>query len=198
MKSDVLQKRFADTALSDVLRAVDGGSLVGAVTLSLCVIDYLSYLHPKGSGNRSSFEKTVGDYLQPIDTRYLPGSIYALRCALVHTYRESDAMKKAGINGYLLKHRDQAFHLSGASGLLQLNVDTFIADVIWATDSYFSLLKGNSAVEKRADSLLVVSYSDASALTRKYESMHRALKTFDESAPNLADLRHAVTSCFPT
>jgi hypothetical protein len=47
MEIQILKKRFFDTAVADVLRAMDGRALVGATALGLCVIDYLAYMRPK-------------------------------------------------------------------------------------------------------------------------------------------------------
>jgi hypothetical protein len=66
VESAVLRKRFADTAVADVLRAVDGGAEMGANALALCLPDYLSYLRdPSPLHNKRKYKKVVQDYLAP-------------------------------------------------------------------------------------------------------------------------------------
>jgi hypothetical protein len=185
-----LRKRFFDTAVADVLRAIDGGSLIGANTLSLCVIDYLSYLRPKSptGGVKENYRSILDDYLMKIDPRYDSARIYALRCALVHTYAEAEEMKRAKVKGYQFKHKNPAYHLSGADGILRLNADTFVADVIWAVHLAFDANGYNPGFEKRGDSLLIVTGSSAQVVSRPYASFHRALGEFDAASPDLSRL----------
>ncbi len=199
MNSSELRKRFFDTAVADVLRAVDGGSLMGANTLALCVIDYLSYLRPKNSaeGIKVNYKSIVDEYLKKVDGRYDSAKIFALRCALVHTYAGADAMTKANVTGYLFKHKDFKFHLSGSDGVLCLNADSFVADVIWTAHLTFEENMSDAAFENRGDSLLVVSVPGAQMISRKYSSFHKALGEFDAANPDLANLHRAVTALYP-
>ena len=107
----MLRKRFMDTAVADVLRAAEGGALVGSATLALCVIDYLAYLRPRGDTDSERYELIVSEYLSPIDARYDPEQIFAWRCAMVHTYAEAKALARANLRGFLMRHRDRQFHL---------------------------------------------------------------------------------------
>jgi hypothetical protein len=193
-----LRKRFFDSAIADVLRAVDGRSLVGANTLSLCVIDYLSYLRPKNAKARvrANYRPIVDDYLTRSDARYDCAKIYALRCALVHTYAQAKEMKSANLTGYLFKHKDPSFHLSGSDTVLRLNTDTFVADVIWAAYLTFEENGADAAFQLRGDSLLVVGVPGQRIVSRKYEDFHPALREFDTQKPSLQRLRSAVTDLF--
>ncbi len=156
MKSDALRKRFMDTAVGDVLRAVDGRALMGSVTLSFCIIDYLAYLRHTPGENRAGYEQIVKDYLVPIDARYDPKEVYALRCSLVHTYREADAMKAARLEGFFFVHRRPDVHLRHDRKTVKLNADSFVAEVVWAVYTFFNDVDGDAAVEKRADTLIAV------------------------------------------
>jgi hypothetical protein len=160
------------------------------VSLS-CVIDYVSYLRPKNpsGGVKENYKPILDDYLRKIDGRYNSARIYALRCALVHTYAEAKEMKRANVRGYLFKHKDPSFHLSGSDGILRLNADTFVADVTWAVHLAFDANRG--------DSLLIVNVPSAQLVSRDYASFHRALAEFDAASPNLSRLRRAITDLYP-
>jgi hypothetical protein len=97
MKSAVLQKRFMNTAVADILRAVDGGALPASATLALCALDYLAYLRNRPGGNGENYQRLIEDYLLPTNPLYRPIELYAWRCAMVHTYAESDAMLAANL-----------------------------------------------------------------------------------------------------
>jgi hypothetical protein len=210
VKSSTLRKRFFESAIADVLRAVDGRALIGSTALALCILDYLAYLRsaPSRKQDADDYKGVVKDYLVPINNDYQPSEIYAWRCAMVHTYAEASALKAAGIEaGFLMSRRDPSFHLSKPRAkALAINVDTFVADVIWATHKFFLKTDGDSDIEKRADGLIVVShggwdmvsgYEDWVAGRATYASMHPALRELDSASPDLTRLRNGVTAIYP-
>lgn len=211
MKSDVLRKRFMDTAVADVLRAVDGGAIIGSTCLAICVLDYLAYLRPIfkpiDQKNRANYKAIVGDFLARVDSSYKPTEIWALRCALVHAYAQSQAMKTASLVNFQMTYGEPGIHLRRTDGVVALNLDTFVADVIWVARNFFVDTTGDPSVEAQADSLLcerstregmVAGYTDdAVVATRTYESMHRALRELDAATPELDRLRADVTKIYP-
>jgi hypothetical protein len=206
MKSAVLRKRFFDLAVADVLRAVSGGSLVGSNALALCVLDYLAFLRTKDKNESKDYKQVVSDYLVTINDKYVPMEIYAWRCSLVHTYAEAGALKAAGLNAFQMTHRHPELHLERRPQVLVVNVDTFVADVVWATWSFFVDTDENSEVEERAKTLiktwspmdiLAPDYADAQQAARTYESMHSALRDLDRPSPSLDGLRSDITGLYP-
>lgn len=206
MKSDALRKRFIDTAVGEMLRAVDGRAVMGSVTLGFCIIDYLAYLRRTSKGNRANYEQIVRDYLVPIDSRYDPKEMYALRCSLVHTYREADAMKAAKLEGFFFMHRRPDVHLQHDRKTVTLNADSFVTEVVWAVYTFFKDVDGDAAVEKRADTLIAVRNglefvagydSDSVQAGRSYISMHQSLAELDADQPDLNRLRAEITAIFP-
>ncbi len=202
----MLRKRFMDTAVADVLRAAEGGALVGSATLALCVIDYLAYLRPRGDTDSERYKSIVSEYLSPIDARYDPEQIFAWRCAMVHTYAEAKALARANLRGFLMRHRDRQFHLMRVEPpALLISVDIFVADVVWAARKLLTDVDGDPNVEARADSLMIVSsgmdlvfgYAEARFAEMTYESMHRGLREFDSPKPELRRLREDLASIYP-
>ena len=202
MNIPLLKKRFFDTAVADSLRAVDGGALTGSCILALCILDYLSALRDKEptKGNRVNYTAFVDDELSKLNSAYKGGDIYWLRCALVHTYATADATKHTMMRKYALVHRVPGAHLNpkAPADVLQINVDTFFADVVIAADAWLDSVVGDPGVEKRADDLLIVHAANGPAmLARPYASFHRSLAALDTVPLNLATLRSAITAAYP-
>jgi hypothetical protein len=195
-----------ETAVADVLRAAEGGALVGSATLGLCVIDYLAYLRPVGDTDSESYKQIVTDYLAKVDARYVPEQIFAWRCAMVHTYAEARALARSGLRGFMMRHRDPAFHLMATQPpALLISVDIFVADVIWSARQFFSDVDGDPDVETRAESLMIVSsgmdlvsgYTEWRLAALTYESMHPSLRELDSQSPELLRLRSDVAAIYP-
>jgi len=136
---DNFKRLFFATAIADILRAIQGNCLVGAFTLSLCCIDYLMYLEnlpQQGVNHEEDFTNFVDRYLRMIDQRYDGQRIYALRCALVHTYGRAKAMEDV-IDGFFLIHGNPQYHLQDNDNpiqpnIIRLNLENFVTDVIWS------------------------------------------------------------------
>lgn len=126
--------------------------------MSLCVIDYLAFFRQRYVGKNKigkNYKGLVRDYLCPINAGYIPGEIYWLRCALVHTYAMASAHKGLVVTSYLLTHCNPSLHLSKTNPkLLSLNVDTFVADVVLAACSFFDKESSNPEVTKKGSTLL--------------------------------------------
>ncbi|MGA3038872.1 MAG: hypothetical protein ABSE64_15515 [Vulcanimicrobiaceae bacterium] len=192
-----MRKNFFDLAVGDVLRAIRGRSLMGANTLSLCVLDYLAYLaSAKPGGIEENYKAVVDGFLKQIDARYDSAKIWALRCSLVHTYAEAKAMKKAGLDGFYFMHLTPEFQFSGPSNELRLNSDTFVADVVWSAHLVFNAYHGATKFEERGNSLVVIAGAPSVSSSRTFASFDAALSVFDNGNPKLTDLRTAVSSLY--
>jgi hypothetical protein len=188
MQISVLRKRFFATAVADVLRAIDGCSLVGAMALSVCIIDYLAYMRKVSDKNEENYKAFVQDFLTNVEPKYKPDWIYAFRCALVHTYGHANAFRKANLGGYLMHHMMPTFHLSGSDNFLRLNVESFVTDIVWLSWRFFESVSDNpKIVEESGDKILIVHFSDSKA-DIPYSVMHQALRELDRKRPNYNNL----------
>jgi hypothetical protein len=73
---DETKKGFFDLAIGDILRALDGQSIVGSITLSLSAIDYLAYFffketEKKRKQDRSDYQDVVRFYMNS-NNKYSP------------------------------------------------------------------------------------------------------------------------------
>jgi len=207
VESGILRKRFVDTAVADVLRAVDGGAEMGANALALCLPDYLSYLRdPSPMHKKKKYKRIVQDYLAPLDAGYVPAEIYALRCSLVHVFGKAGAMTDAGLEGFAFCNQRPDLHLKRDATTVVINSDTFLADVIWGVRQFLIDHDGDANVEAAADKLLRVGVGmeqvrgfdlNAIYVQRAYASMHRALSEFDSATPRLDRFRTDLSrACF--
>ncbi len=196
--SNALTKGFMHTAVCDLFRALEGGCLTGAVTLSMCLLDYLAYLDSPNKKNVSAdFKRIVSKYLTPENASYRPDQMFALRCSLVHTYGESEALCKAGLDGFIIAWLNGPFHLTmilHPPNHLEINVDSIVADVVWAAWRFWStrgmdpIVVGKSASTVKVG-LVTQQHYDALA----YCDLHPALRTLDSASPQREALNSAIT-----
>jgi hypothetical protein len=165
----ILKQCFFDTAIADIYRAIRGGSLIGAFTLSMCSIDALAYLADTlpGDGNRKNFEKWIQDWVTPLNSKCNPEILYAVRCGLVHTYGYAKRMKVIDLQGLSLTHNHPAQHWSQPKpDTVILNLDSLVAEVTIAAYNFFGQLQENetdthliqSIVERAGKLIYVRSY----------------------------------------
>lgn len=123
-------------AIADVIRAIRGGSLVGAFILSFCIIDYLAGILEKS--DNTNYKKIIDDYFDDYNSEYM----YAIRCSLVHVYGKADAMHIAGLNRFNFEHKRPEIHkqIDNIDGVIVywLNLSNFVFDVVKASYNFFT------------------------------------------------------------
>lgn len=84
----IIERYLFSTAIADIYRAIRGGCLMGAFTLSMCAIDAMAYLRDAlpSSNPGPNFKTWVADWMVPLNKDCRPAVTWALRCGLVHTY----------------------------------------------------------------------------------------------------------------
>lgn len=222
MRTDLstVKNRFFDLAVGDILRAIRGGSLMGAFTLSVCAIDAMAYLGcalPR-KRNRQNFVKWVDTWMVPLNPRCLPDVLYALRCGLVHTYGYAEAMGSCGVERFQCVHNRPTEHWRQASsGACVLNLDSHVAEVIVAAFTFFDHLSSMcredkllaAAVERRVEKLMSLEIYRQIALDpgrrwaivrslpddRRYGEMDPTLAPLDENGPpQVADIEREIAA----
>lgn len=138
-----------DMAIADVIRAIRGGSLVGAFILSLCIIDYLAGIYR--NADRGYYKKIVSTYFKKLNPKYDPNYLYAIRCSLVHIYGKSDGLDDANIR-FNLQHKNPENHLkidpcSDGKNIYWLNLSNFVFDIIKAAYTFFEKLENKKEAE---------------------------------------------------
>ena len=132
-----------DMAVGDIIRAIRGGSLVGAFILSFCLVDYLAGIYRKNTAGY--YKKIVHRYLK----KYKTGYVWAIRCSLIHVYGTGDAMKEEKLDGFQLQHKNPENHLRvddiDGKKIYWLNLSNFVYDVIKATFEFFHEIENKPA-----------------------------------------------------
>lgn len=176
------KRNFFNTAIADILRAIDGGSKIGAFTLTFCLIDHLAWLEFGHTTDlKGHFSKWVEKRLTPHYIFYnsYGEELYSVRCALVHTYGPSKEMIKQKFEGYQLHAEYVGMHLQKVnSGVLKLCLYSLLTDVIYAAHLFFEELNKNEDPEiiDRLKRQIIIFNTETPLL---FKDMHRALSVFD-------------------
>jgi hypothetical protein len=189
---------FFDTAIADILRAIDGDCLLGSLILSFCTIDYMGLaLNPNKKNTGSDFKKFVKVYMGSINPKYLGISeqIWAVRNSLVHTYGKSDATEKMNLD-FQLSHQDPERHLDivrdGERQKILINLPEFVSEIIAAVEKLFRDNAENDVLLKCwYEKLLIIQGADA-VLQRiltlvtdiiPHSQSHKLLKILETNPP---------------
>lgn len=251
MKVDDYKRKFFDSSVADILRAIHGGSLIGGFTLTFCSIGALSEIYRNGdfaesrrkashpgcllsllkksnvplemegnaAVNLSNFyRKWVQKWFKKAG-RKKPHEwfLYAVRCALTHTYGPSDELQRNKISGYSLQHRKPELHLTSAAkkqadtefkpGYV-LNLETFVAEFIVAACCFFDDMdnlngEDRETLLKRLDKLIDIydpndngNPNNRLNPPKTYAQMHIALASLDSGTPNVKTIEAAIDNLY--
>ena len=194
---------FFDTAVADILRAIDGGSLMGSFVLSFCCIDYMGMaINPSKRKNSSQeFKQFVSDYLATVNPKYknLTNHIWAVRNSLIHVYGQSDATARMNI-GFVCSHKEPDQHLRiihNPNQQICLNLPDFVSELVAAIEHFFRTNKGNEPLFQTWYSKLLIISGATTAWFDRLEALqakqpthrrsHRCFAVLDESPPSSLD-----------
>jgi len=142
----LIRNNFFNTSIADILRAVDGKSLMGSLILSFCCIDHITQATKPGQKTtREDYKKSVRNILGKVNIKYknIDSEIYAIRNSLIHSYGESDSSRylnldfKVSINEFKDSHLDFEYNNSGKTLLIDL--PKFISEVICSAQVFFHI-----------------------------------------------------------
>lgn len=204
MNLEIAQKTFFSTCVADIYRAVDGGCLLGAFTLTLCGIAALSELAWIADGRTEDdhskmYRCWVKQWIvKKSNKKCNPFALYGIRCALVHTHGSSKALKEANIDGYFLEHDNKQEHwqkktLGDTTKFgYTVNLESLIAEMTFGAASFFKevtpVAGHEQAFQKALKDLISLVSTQGTTVTqrvldtRPYAEIHSALAIWD--APN--------------
>ncbi len=141
-----IRNNFFNTSIADILRAVDGKSLMGSLILSFCCIDHITQATKPGQKTSGEdYKKCVRDILGNVNIKYksIVSEIYAIRNSLIHSYGESDSSRKLNLDFKVSINEFKNFHLnleSNNSGkTLLIDLPLFISEVICSAQVFFHI-----------------------------------------------------------
>jgi hypothetical protein len=146
---DICKFDFFDTAVSDILRALDGGSLMGSYILGFCCIDYMGMAIDPGKDINSSrdFKAFVTKYMGEVDPLYraLTDHLWASRNSVIHVYGLSKSTKDLQIGTKFCPYHS-GYHLriiSDPNPQLWLDLPDFVGDIVASVELFFRKNVGN-------------------------------------------------------
>ena len=139
-----IKLQLFNCSIGDIFKCIDGKALIAAFLQCFCVIDYVAYIRNKLSDKKSgeNYKEFIKDFLSKYN--YDDERLYAIRCALVHTYGCSDQMKKAKLEAYSFTHKNPEKNLIYKKFILHLNLSNFSCDIVEAVSDYFKSLENSS------------------------------------------------------
>ncbi len=146
---NICKYSFFDTAVADILRAIDGNSLMGSFVLGFCCIDYMGMAlkpsNPKNTG--SEFKEYVKKYLGAVNEVYCERyeELWIVRNSLIHVYGESDASKKSNL-AFHFGHQYPENHLkllNNTQKEIWFNLPNFIGELVASIEYFFRSNKQN-------------------------------------------------------
>lgn len=195
-KLEYHKRNFFNTAIADIFRAIDGGSRIGAFTLTFCLIDHLAWLEFGHSTDiKGHFARWIQKRLRPHYIFYenYGEELYSVRCGLVHTYGPSKEILNQKFEGYKLYFEYVGMHLQKVNnGTLKLCLYSLLTDVVFAAHLFFEELEKEANIEifERLQKQIVILNVDPPVL---YKDMHRTLSVFD--CQDKITL-HSIRSCY--
>lgn len=168
--------------VGDILKTIKGGALMGAFIQSFCLVDYLSAIAKLADNDsiNENYIKLIEKYLDQYDAE----KIYAIRCGLVHTYGQSDRMKKSNLSGYSFQHKNPENHRRYENNVYWLNLSNFVFDIIKAAFQFFHELEQKeedvlSEYAERANTIISVVGPLGISLSSNYGNIDTILSCMD-------------------
>lgn len=132
----IIKFKFFNYTIGDILRAIKGSSLMGAWILSFCAVDYLAHIACI-TNNIDDIKNNYIEFIKKYMPEYDSDKIYAIRCALVHTYGLSRIMSAAQLAGYSFTHKNPERNRLYLNKIYHLNLSNFVFDLIKASIIFF-------------------------------------------------------------
>ncbi|BDA80165.1 hypothetical protein LPTSP3_g30950 [Leptospira kobayashii] len=202
---------FFDTAVADILRAIDGGSLMGSIILSMCCIDYMGLaMNPEKKNTKSDFKNFITEHMSQANTIYsdpdIADVLYAVRNSLIHSYGKSDATENLKLDFVIDQNRFEnhlAVVTSGNRRCFYLYLPHFVAELIAGVEHFFrkSAITQASLHKWYSNLLLVLGVSGSSyrfdvEITpgNIHSRSHRFLEVLDNPNPlSIESLRENIS-----
>lgn len=197
---NLVKHDFFNTAVADILRAIDGGALMGAAVLSFCCAAYMgvAFNPNKKKTTDSDFKKFVEKFLGEVNPKYkkLKNELWAIRNSLVHEYGKSYSTEQMRIGfSFSIDSNDSEKHLTVEGDnykILYIDVANLVGELIGAIELFFRKNKGNDIIlEEWHKRLLHINgaygqFERLIVVTRgkpTHGESHRLLKILDKDPP---------------
>ena len=210
-----LKLDFYYCIIQDLLGTLDFGFHMSAMILSCCCIDYMSVpiaLATSEINTNKHFKKFISLYMSASNAKYLDtelqNEIYAIRCSLVHTYGEANAITRLNITplfqvasfpNHLEKHKDE-----NGNEILYISIPHFIAEVVTGVEKFFRENSDINLLNNWYKKLLVITGINGAfiklgyANTKKiiHSQIHPFISCFDSTITDYNVLATKISESF--
>jgi hypothetical protein len=126
---------FDRTILESIYPSYDGGSMVGATILGMCVIQHVAHFFP--IKENLEFKKFVDEYL---GVKYSGTNLYQLRNALIKQYTtRCHSRDKKGVELiFMIMNNNPKYHLNRSGNVIIINVENFAHDICKSVENFFN------------------------------------------------------------
>lgn len=160
---DLYKEVIADCIGHDIHACLKSNAPTGAVLLTYCAIDAMSFL----SMPLSQEEVTKNDFIAWVEKymktdhsqpyQYRGIDLYGARCGIAHNYGVESRLSRRGeckIFAYQCGSPKHFYRPDKNPDMVVLGVDLFVRDFFDAVDRFLSDIKEDSELKKRVDSRL--------------------------------------------
>lgn len=142
-----LKSDFYSAILREILNGCAVGLYMSSLIMTLCCIDYMGIpLSGNCQNTNKHFKIFLEKYMSEANDKYLDTTvqdiIYAIRCSLVHSFGDADALQKINIipifevgseeSEHLLREKDEK-----GNDIIRVSVFHFISETIAGVEKFF-------------------------------------------------------------
>ena len=163
MGLDLYKEVIANCIGHDIHACLTNDAPTGAVLLTYCAIDAMSFLSmpiDQEEVSRNDFIAWVEKYMKTDPSQpyqYRGVDLYGARCGIAHNYGVESRLSREGackIFAYQWGSLNHSYNVDINPGMVVLGVDLFIKNFFDAVDRFLSDIEDDSELKKRVDSRL--------------------------------------------
>jgi hypothetical protein len=205
-KFNYLKSDFFSAIIQEILNGCAVELYMSSLIMTLCCIDYMGI---PLSGNKKNtnvhFKEFLEKYMSEANQKYndpaIRDIIYAIRCSIVHSFGEADALQKININPIFEVGCDDRVHLlrdkdEKGNQIIHLSIPHLIGETIAGVEKYFREVTDSNILIEWYKSLYIL--GGASGPLNKlhtvpggnlvHKNIHPLLDKLDDPASSIKDI----------
>jgi hypothetical protein len=169
---------------------------MSGLVMALCCIDYIGIpLSGNKKNTKTHFKQFLGEYMSKANIKYrdknIQNIIYAIRCSLVHTFGESEAIILTGFvpiieTGNNLEKLHLCFSENNEKREFHISIAHFIGETIAGVEKYFRENNDKNLFQDWYKKLVIL--SGANGALAKLRSVNNGEIIYKNISPGLEEL----------
>ncbi|KYC46414.1 MAG: hypothetical protein AMQ22_02146 [Candidatus Methanofastidiosum methylothiophilum] len=146
-KFNYLKSDYYSAILREILNGCAVELYMSSLIMTLCCIDYMGIpLSGNTKNTNVQFKQFLEQYMSEVNSNYqnktIQEIIYAIRCSLVHSFGEADALQKINITPIFEVGCDDRVHLlmdkdGNGNNTIHVSIPHLISETIAGVEKYF-------------------------------------------------------------